>query len=89
MGLELLRQIHYFVSERWSAYHRFWTNGVFGGFDRAMKRRFSDWTRFRLARVLKWIAFIVLFAVVAGQILETRRCWRCSRRPRCCGRPCR
>ena len=71
MGLELLRQIHYFVSERWSAYHRFWTNGVFGGFDRAMKRRFSDWTRFRLARVLKWIAFIVLFAVVAGQILET------------------
>ena len=44
---------------------------MFGGFDRAMKRRFSDWTRFRLARVLKWIAFIVLFAVVAGQILET------------------
>ena len=71
MGLELLRQIHYFVSERWSLYHRFWANGVFGGFDRAMKRRFSDWTRFRMARWLKWIAFIALFAVVAGQILET------------------
>ena len=36
-----------------------------------MKRRFSDWTRFRLARLVKIIAFIVLFAVVAGQILET------------------
>ena len=70
MGLELLRQIHYFVSERWSAYHRFWANGVFGGFDRAVKRRFSDWTRFRIARILKWIAVIVLFAVVAGQILQ-------------------
>ena len=71
MGLELLRQIHYFVSERSAGYHRFWAHGVFGGFDRAMKRRFSDWTRFRLARMVKWIAFIVLFAVVAGQILDT------------------
>ena len=71
MGLELLRQIHYFVSERSAGYHRFWAYRVFGGFDRAMKRRFSDWTRFRLARIVKWIAFIVLFAVVAGQILDT------------------
>jgi cell division protease FtsH len=71
MGLELLRQIHYFVSERSAGYHRFWAHRVFGGFDRAMKRRFSDWTRFRLARMVKWIAFIVLFAVVAGQILDT------------------
>jgi cell division protease FtsH len=71
MGLELLRQIHYFVSERSAGYHRFWAHGVFGGFDRAMKRRFSDWTRFRLARMVKWIAFIALFAVVAGQILDT------------------
>ena len=71
MGLELLRQVHYFVSERSPGYHRFWTETVFGGFDRAVKRRFSDWTRFRLARVLKVLAFVVLFAVVAGQILET------------------
>ena len=71
MGLELLRQIHYFVSERSADYHRFWSHTVFGGFDRAMKRRFSDWTRFRLARLVKIIAFVVLFAVVAGQILET------------------
>jgi cell division protease FtsH len=71
MGLELLRQVHYFASERSAGYHRFWSEKVFGGFDRAVKRRFSDWTRFRLARVLKVLAFVVLFAVVAGQILET------------------
>ena len=26
MGLELVRQIHYLVSEHWSAYHRFWSD---------------------------------------------------------------
>ncbi|GAA4713739.1 AAA family ATPase [Pseudonocardia yuanmonensis] len=70
-GLELLRQLHYLVSERWSAYHVFWTRKVFGGTDRALKRRFSDWTRFRLARVLKWAALIVLVALVAGAALGT------------------
>jgi ATP-dependent Zn protease len=71
MGLELLRQIHYFVAERSPGYHRFWSEGVFGGFDRSMKRRFSDWTRFRLARMVKVVAFVVLLAIVAGEILGT------------------
>jgi cell division protease FtsH len=71
MGLELLRQVHYFVSERSAGYHRFWAERVFGGFDRAMKRRFSDWTRFRLVRLIKIALVIVLFAIVAGQILGT------------------
>ncbi|HVI35970.1 MAG TPA: AAA family ATPase, partial [Gaiellales bacterium] len=71
MGLEFLRQVHYLVSERSAGYHRFWSERVFGGFDRATKRRFSDWTRFRLARWIKVIAFIVLFAIVAAEILDT------------------
>jgi ATP-dependent Zn protease len=70
-GLELLRQIHFFVSERWAGYHRFWSKWVFGGTERTLRRRFSDWTRFRLARLLKIILLVALFAVVAGQILET------------------
>jgi cell division protease FtsH len=70
-GAELLRQVHFFVSERSSAYHRFWTQHVFGGIDRALRRRFSDWTRFRLGRLLKIAALVVLFALVAGQILGT------------------
>ena len=70
-GVELLRQIHFFVSEKWSAYHVFWTKKVFGGTDRMLKRRWSDWTRFRVARALKWVAFIVLVALVAGAALGT------------------
>jgi len=30
-ALELIRQVHYFISERSAAYHRFWTQRVFGG----------------------------------------------------------
>lgn len=71
IGVETLRQIHFFVSEKWAAYHHFWSARVFGGTNRIMRRRFSDWTRFRLARLLKTAAFVALFALVAGEILET------------------
>jgi ATP-dependent Zn protease len=71
IGLEAIRQLHYLVSERSAGYHRFWTKTVFGRFDRAIRRRFSDWTRFRIARVLKILLFIGLYAVVAGKILKT------------------
>ena len=70
-GAEVLRQIHFFASERSARYHGFWTGRVFGGTDRALRRRFSDWTRFRLARMIKIVLFVVLLAVVAGQILKT------------------
>ncbi|NMI00792.1 AAA family ATPase [Pseudonocardia acidicola] len=70
-GLELLRQVHFFVCERWTAYDRFWSERVFGGTERMLHRRFSDWTRFRFGRLLKIIALIVLSALVAAQILQT------------------
>jgi ATP-dependent Zn proteases len=70
-GAELVRQVHFLLSERSARYHRFWTQRVFGGVDRTLRRRFSDWTRFRLGRLLKIAAFVVLFALVAGQILQT------------------
>jgi hypothetical protein len=28
IGLELLRQVHFLISEHWAAYHQFWTNRV-------------------------------------------------------------
>ncbi|MFC7479257.1 hypothetical protein ACFQX7_03160 [Luedemannella flava] len=46
VGVELLRQTHYLISERSAAYHHFWTHRIFGGFERTTHRRFSDWTRF-------------------------------------------
>jgi cell division protease FtsH len=70
-GLELLRQVHYLIEERSARYHRFWSQKVFGGVDRAARKRMSDWTRFRLARFLKVALIIVLFAVIAGRVLDT------------------
>ncbi|MDN5857984.1 MAG: AAA family ATPase [Pseudonocardia sp.] len=70
-GIEVVRQLHFFVSERWSGYHRFWTRRVFGGTERMLRRRLSDWTRFRLSRLIKWLLVIALLAVVLAQILET------------------
>jgi ATP-dependent Zn protease len=64
-GLELLRQIHYFVSEHWSGYHRFWTDHIFGGLERRTSK-LNDWNRFRIARAFKWIVVLCLFGALLG-----------------------
>ena len=69
-GIELLRQTHYLVSEHWAAYHQFWTRKVFGGFNRRSDRM-SDWTRYRLARTVKLVVFLVVLAIVLGTIFDT------------------
>jgi len=66
LGLELLRQIHFLISEHSRGYNRFWTWMVFGGMERLTHRRISDWTRFRISRVLAWIFWIAVLAVVVG-----------------------
>ncbi len=71
LGLEALRQIHFLVSEHWARYHRFWTHGVFGGFERLTHRKLSNWTRFRLWRLLTWALWITVAAVVTGKVIHT------------------
>ncbi|MBO0775842.1 MAG: AAA family ATPase, partial [Actinobacteria bacterium] len=68
MGLEAIRQVHFLISEHWAAYYRFWTHFFFGGFERATHRRISDWSRFRFRRVLMWVFWIAVIAVVAGKV---------------------
>jgi ATP-dependent Zn protease len=70
-GLEVIRQIHFLISEHSASYHRFWTWLVFGGFERVTHRRMSDWTRFRISRVLAWVFWIAILAVVVGKIIHT------------------
>jgi len=70
MGLEAIRQIHYLISEHWAGYHRFWTHTVFGGFERFTHRRLSDWTRYRIRRLLTWVFWIVIAAVVVGKLIQ-------------------
>jgi len=70
-GLEFLRQVHFLISEHSRGYHRFWTWMVFGGVERLTQRRISDWTRFRLSRLVKWVFWIAVVAVVTGKIIHT------------------
>src|SRR5262245_29329049 len=70
-GVEVLRQIHFLISEHWAGYNQFWTERVFGGTDRWLRRRFSDWTRYRLARAVKWIFWITLSSLVLAAIWNT------------------
>jgi cell division protease FtsH len=71
IGLEVIRQVHFLVSEHWAGYHRFWTRTVFGGFERATHRRVSDWSRFRIRRLLTWVLWIAVVAVVTGKVIHT------------------
>ncbi len=60
MGLELLRQIHYYISEKSAGYNHFWSHTVFGGTERATQKRLTDWTRYRLARAFKVFVFLMI-----------------------------
>jgi cell division protease FtsH len=68
-GVELVRQVHYLVSERWSRYHRFWSEGVFGRFHRRLGR-LNDWNRYRVARALKVVVFLAVLSVVLGTLYD-------------------
>ncbi|MBM3671586.1 MAG: AAA family ATPase [Actinobacteria bacterium] len=69
-GLELLRQVHYLVSERSSRYHQFWSKRVFRSWNRYMER-FNPWNRYRIARATKWLIAIVIGAILLGRIFDT------------------
>jgi ATP-dependent Zn protease len=67
IALELLRQVHYLISEHWAGYHEFWVDRVFGRFERR-SLRMRDWNRYRLARALRVALWLALIAIVVGAI---------------------
>jgi ATP-dependent Zn protease len=69
-GLEVLRQIHYFISERSPKWHGFFTRYVFGGIYH-MTHHFGDWTRYRVGRVVKVVFWIVILAIVLAAFFHT------------------
>ncbi len=68
-GVELARQLHYFVSERWAWYHRLWSQTIFGGLNRRGDR-INPWTRYRLARVVKLLIALVVASLVLGTLFD-------------------
>jgi len=71
LGVEVLRQIHFLISERSAAYHHFWSQRVFGSTDAWYRRHFGDWTRYRIGRAAKWFFWIAVLAVILGAIYGT------------------
>ncbi|MGH3405414.1 MAG: AAA family ATPase, partial [Streptosporangiaceae bacterium] len=71
LGLEVLRQIHFLISEHSRRYHQFWVSAVFGGVEQATHRKMSDWTRFRLWRLAVWVFWIAVFAFVVSKFIHT------------------
>ena len=67
-AIEFTRQTHFIIAELAAPYHGFWQR-YFGFVDRQL-HRLSDWTRFRLSRVIKWIVFISLLSIVLGAIYK-------------------
>ncbi|HVE92172.1 MAG TPA: AAA family ATPase [Actinomycetota bacterium] len=65
-ALEVVRQIHYLLSEQSASYHRFWTETVFGSLNERTAR-LNPWARYRLARALK-----VLFVLIVADLLLAR-----------------
>lgn len=62
-GLELLRQIHYYISEKSARYNHFWVERIWGAIDRWKDRR-DPWLRFRIARYSRWAFIYFLFAFI-------------------------
>ena len=67
-GLELVRQIHYLISEHSARYHRFWTVSVFERYN-ARLGRMHDWNRFRIGRVLRWLLLLLVADLLLAQVL--------------------
>jgi cell division protease FtsH len=71
LGVEVLRQLHYLVSEHSMRYHQFWLATVFGRFERVSHRKMSAWTRFRLTRLVYIVFWIAVIAIITGKIIHT------------------
>lgn len=69
-GLEVLRQLHYLISEHVSWWHRAWTYGVIGRLH-ARSLRLSDWTRYRLGRITSIVLVVAAVAIIAGAVWHT------------------
>ncbi|MEI6649684.1 MAG: AAA family ATPase [Actinomycetes bacterium] len=68
IGIEVVRQLHFALAELLAPYHGIW-QGYFSAVDRLI-HKFSDWTRFRISRVVKALFFLALLSVVLGAIYK-------------------
>jgi hypothetical protein len=82
--LEVLRQIHYWFSERSAAYNSFWQDSIFGGIQRWTESHFKPWTRFRVGRANRAGAVCCRRPACQSSLQtwhwqDAMRCFRCTR----------
>src|SRR3954453_10056326 len=70
IGIEVVRQIHYIVSERSERYHRFWSERFFGNIERRAGKM-NDWKRYRAGRTIRFLFLLFLVDMVLASILHT------------------
>lgn len=68
VAVEVLRQLHFLLSELLAPYHGIWLR-YFSFVDRII-HKLSDWNRYRLGRVIKWLLLVALLSVVLGAIYK-------------------
>jgi ATP-dependent Zn protease len=67
-GIEIVRQIHFGLAELLAPYHGFWLK--YFSFVNRLLGKLSDWNRFRLGRVIKWLVFVAMLSVILGAIYK-------------------
>jgi hypothetical protein len=80
-GLEVVRQIHNIISEHSRRYNQFWQKKVFGGWERLMSRM-KPYTRWRMSRLVKRLAFLAVLGTIFSGCGACRCCSRWPRRRR-------
>jgi len=66
--VEIVLQLHFLLAELLAPYHGVWLR-YFSFVDRLL-HKLSDWNRYRLGRVIKWLVFVALLSVVLGAIYK-------------------
>ena len=69
LALEILRQLHFVVTEHWSGYYRFWKIKVFGRLENRQSL-IDPWVRFRIGRVFRYLFWLLLLGVIIGQFTD-------------------
>ncbi|MGH2539811.1 MAG: AAA family ATPase [Actinomycetota bacterium] len=73
-AIEFVRQLHYWLEEHSKGYFRFWEKKVFGS-AQGLGRGIDDWTRFRLARAIKFFIVLLALSTFMGRLFNTDPVW--------------
>jgi ATP-dependent Zn protease len=69
-GLEVLRQLHFLLCELSEGYYSRWRNRVVGPWNQRVGR-INSYTRYRVARALKVLVFVLIALLILARLFDT------------------